>query len=53
LVSTGYVFADPHISARVSANETSLNNSITLSVEVSGVTDLDPPRDLNIPDFEI
>lgn len=42
----------PSISARLSANQITLNESATLSIEINGLNNVQPP-DLNLPDFNI
>lgn len=45
--------AEPHISARVSASDITLNDSITLTVEISGVGNISAAPALNIPGFNV
>jgi len=44
--------ADPTVSARVSATDLTVNNQITLSIEVSGVNNVNGTPNLTLPDFD-
>ncbi len=44
--------AEPTVTARVSATELNLSGSIILTIEVSGVTNVNAPPRLDLPDFQ-
>lgn len=44
--------AEPRMSARTSAAETTLSNAITLTLELTGISNVAAP-DLNIPEFQV
>ncbi|MBV9080338.1 MAG: protein BatD [Elusimicrobia bacterium] len=46
-------YAEPSVAARVSSNEATLSQSITLVVEVSGAAQIAAPPDFSIPDFQV
>ncbi|MCB4757176.1 MAG: BatD family protein [Elusimicrobia bacterium] len=47
------LFAEPKISASVSATELTLNDSITLKLEISGVQQIDSMPNLQLPGFVV
>lgn len=48
-----FALADPTINARLSASQIALNESATLTIEISGVSDLREAPNLNLPDFQV
>jgi len=53
LLFPALVGAAPEIRAKVSASEISLQDSITFSIEITGVRNISPPWPLDIPGFNI
>ncbi len=54
LFSAALIFgAEPGVNAKVSAQEMTLNSSITLLLEITGIKEVGSAPNLNIPDFEI
>ncbi|MCG3203362.1 MAG: hypothetical protein KCHDKBKB_00018 [Elusimicrobia bacterium] len=47
------VRAEPTVTARVSATEVNINSQLMLSIEVSGISNLNGTPNLSLPDFEI
>ncbi|MFN0117263.1 MAG: BatD family protein [Elusimicrobiota bacterium] len=50
---TSNLFAEPQVSAKVSANDIPLNGTITLTLELSGVNNVSGPETINIPGFQV
>ena len=53
LFATSIGFAEPKITAKVSSNRVSVDDSVTLSLEISGVNNVNPPWPLNLPGFQV
>ncbi len=47
------VSAEPTVSARVSATDLTINNQTTLSIEISGVSNINGVPNLALPDFDV
>ena len=53
LFAAARVWADPSITAKVSANDMSLDSSITLLLEVQGINNVGSAPALQLPDFQV